>query len=248
VSVPSFSGPTGAPTKGGNTLDIVDARVFMGYYRDERVVTAHNVWNGSKNVARWYQIDTHGWPITQGVPFTLLQAGEIDPGGENHTFFPAVAENARGDIAVVFGNSAATKRPAVKIVSRKASDPAGETGGLTTLVNSTANAGGRWGDYFEMCIDPVDDRTFWCVGEYQIGGGANWGTWIASLTITGDPGDTNCDGAINSLDIEPFTLALLDPAQYAVDYPDCDVLSADINDDGTVNALDIEPFVNLLVP
>ena len=44
------------------------------------------------------------------------------------------------------------------------------------------------------------------------------------------PGDLNCDGLINALDIEPFVLALFDPAQYPVQYPDCDINLGDIND------------------
>ena len=51
------------------------------------------------------------------------------------------------------------------------------------------------------------------------------------------PGDVNCDGMINLLDIEPFVDLLstggFDP-------------KADINQDGFVNLLDIEGFVALL--
>ena len=60
------------------------------------------------------------------------------------------------------------------------------------------------------------------------------------------PGDLNCDGAINVFDIDPFVLALTDPAGYAAAYPACDVLLADLNGDGTVNVFDIDPFVAAL--
>ena len=63
-------------------------------------------------------------------------------------------------------------------------------------------------------------------------------------TVT--PGDMNCDGLINFGDIDPFVLALTDPAQYAIDYPACDAGNADINGDGLVNFGDIDPFVALL--
>ncbi len=59
-------------------------------------------------------------------------------------------------------------------------------------------------------------------------------------------GDLNCDGAINAFDIDPFVLALTDPAGYAAAHPDCDVMNADANGDGEVNAFDIDPFVLLL--
>ncbi|MGE0479993.1 MAG: hypothetical protein AB7Q17_05920 [Phycisphaerae bacterium] len=57
------------------------------------------------------------------------------------------------------------------------------------------------------------------------------------------PADLNCDGATNNFDIDPFVLALADPAAYAAAYPACNVLNADINADGLVNNFDIEPFV-----
>ncbi|MGE0481639.1 MAG: right-handed parallel beta-helix repeat-containing protein [Phycisphaerae bacterium] len=59
-------------------------------------------------------------------------------------------------------------------------------------------------------------------------------------------GDLNCDGAINNFDIEPFVLALVDPAAYATRYPACDSSNADANDDGEVNDFDIDPFVTLI--
>lgn len=59
-------------------------------------------------------------------------------------------------------------------------------------------------------------------------------------------GDLNCDGAVNNFDIDPFVLALTDPAAYAAAYPDCDISAADVNEDGAVNNFDIDAFVALL--
>lgn len=59
-------------------------------------------------------------------------------------------------------------------------------------------------------------------------------------------GDLNCDGFVNTFDIDAFVLALTDPAGYAAAYPRCDSTLADANDDGSVNAFDIDSFVNLL--
>jgi hypothetical protein len=60
------------------------------------------------------------------------------------------------------------------------------------------------------------------------------------------PGDLNCDGEVNSFDIDPFTQALIDPAGYAASFPRCSLLNADCNADGVVNVFDIDPFVALL--
>ena len=59
-------------------------------------------------------------------------------------------------------------------------------------------------------------------------------------------GDLNCDGSVNAFDIDPFVLALTDPAGYAAAWPDCDIMLADCNGDGVVDAFDIDPFVELL--
>jgi hypothetical protein len=67
------------------------------------------------------------------------------------------------------------------------------------------------------------------------------------INRTGSVGDLNCDGDVNTLDIEAFILAMIDPAAYELTYPDCDRMRADINGDSVVNTLDIEFFVNLLL-
>ena len=64
--------------------------------------------------------------------------------------------------------------------------------------------------------------------------------------MTVHPGDLNCDGAVNFDDINPFVLALSDPAGYHSAYPNCNIMNGDINGDGLVNFDDINPFVALL--
>jgi hypothetical protein len=59
-------------------------------------------------------------------------------------------------------------------------------------------------------------------------------------------GDLNCDGNVNVFDIDPFVLALTDPAGYALAFPSCDAMNGDANQDGEVNVFDIDPFVALL--
>ena len=59
-------------------------------------------------------------------------------------------------------------------------------------------------------------------------------------------GDLNCDSAFNGADIDPFFLALGDPAAYAVQFPHCDIMNGDMNCDGLVNGADIDPFFECL--
>ncbi|MBL8877811.1 MAG: hypothetical protein JNG88_01725 [Phycisphaerales bacterium] len=62
------------------------------------------------------------------------------------------------------------------------------------------------------------------------------------------PGDLNCDQQINNFDIDPFVLAITNPAAYAASNPGCLISNADCNGDGQVNNFDIDAFVDLLQP
>ena len=55
-------------------------------------------------------------------------------------------------------------------------------------------------------------------------------------------GDMNCDGAFNGADIDPFFMALADPAKYVARYSYCYLFLADMNRDGRVDGADIDPF------
>ena len=59
-------------------------------------------------------------------------------------------------------------------------------------------------------------------------------------------GDLNCDGRFDGADIDPFFLALGDPAAYGLRFPDCNRELADMNADGQVNGADIDVFFECL--
>jgi probable HAF family extracellular repeat protein len=89
----------------------------------------------------------------------------------------------------------------------------------------------------------------WAINDGgQIAGvGLHNGQPRAFLMSPGLLGDLNCDGLVNSFDIDPFVLALTNPAGYANAFPNCDIRRADVNGDGLVNSFDIDPFVTLLI-
>jgi hypothetical protein len=59
-------------------------------------------------------------------------------------------------------------------------------------------------------------------------------------------GDMNGDGVANLLDIDPFVLAIIDPAAYQQSYDLDPLWAGDMNDDAIVNLLDINTFVTLV--
>ncbi len=80
----------------------------------------------------------------------------------------------------------------------------------------------------------------------------DWGPIFLAdnMIVTAAPvqllGDLNCDGLVTFSDINPFVLALSDPASYAAQYPNCNLLNGDCNSDGVVTFDDINAFVALL--
>ncbi len=81
-------------------------------------------------------------------------------------------------------------------------------------------------------------------GSYVYAGVYDRGLVVLRTTIRAD---TNCDGLVNPFDIDPFVLALTDPAAYAAAYPACNPANADVNGDGVANVLDIDAFVDCLL-
>jgi probable HAF family extracellular repeat protein len=69
--------------------------------------------------------------------------------------------------------------------------------------------------------------------------------WVATVPAGAArrAGDLNCDGVVNNFDIDPFVLALTNPAGYQAAFPACNINNADVNNDGAINNFDIDPFV-----
>jgi hypothetical protein len=182
VSVPAYSGPTSAPTSAGG-LSTVDSRIMNAQWRNGNLYACHTILSGGRNVARWYHMSTGTWPTSGGV--SLLQSGNVAGGGTLHAFFPAIYSNAAGDVGMVFGTSSIESLPAVAVTGRRAFDPPNVMGAPEVVKPGEASATGRWGDYFDLAIDPADDTTFWAIGEYARSTG--WNNWITSFIVADDP-------------------------------------------------------------
>jgi hypothetical protein len=181
VPVPAFNPAQrfSAPNNGG-TVDPLDGRVFQVHWRNGALYTGHAINVGGVNKARWYEFDTGNWPDSGSV--TLSQSGNVDPGDNIHTYFPALAENGAGAVGMVVAQSASNQFVSVQISGRKATDPPGTMSELTQLKIGDRAGNGRWGDYYDIAVDPIDDKTFWIVGQYQNAGG--WASWIESFSLT----------------------------------------------------------------
>jgi hypothetical protein len=242
LTVPPYSDPEDPPQKGTSIRpETFDSRFWSCAYRNGSLWATHHV-NGANVRARWYQIAMNGWP-TSGTNPQLVQSGEIAGLIGVRTFFSSITVNERGDAALTCSRSSPNEYISMETAFRYATDPLGTF--RAPVIQKTSTAGdtsGRWGDYSAVNPDPSAANILWAHHEYNLGG--SWRTWVAQLVLP--RGDTNCDGLVDFADINPFILALADPAGYAAAYPDCPLANRDINGDGACDFADINPFIALL--
>ena len=178
-------GGTCIPQPGtGNLLDSLgDRLMYRLAYRNfgdhESLVVAASVKAGISVGMRWYEI--------RG-PFstpTVYQQSTYSP-DTTFRWMGSVAMDHVGDMALGFAVSSASVLPGARYTGRLFDDPLSTMGqGESTLVNGAGfqtTGLTRWGDYTSMSVDPVDDCTFWYLGEYLPSNGQwNWKTRIGAF-------------------------------------------------------------------
>jgi hypothetical protein len=128
----------------------------------------------------WFKIDTTTlFPLLVDTP--PVDQGNV--GGEDiapgtYTFFPSVAVDSLGDLAIGFAASGPNIFPGAYFTGRLTADPPGTTQGAGGLragrdfyvrtFTEPAPATSRWGDYSGMWLDPSDELTFWVFNEYAL--------------------------------------------------------------------------------
>ena len=123
---------------------------------------------------RWFELQN------TGSGWTLRQQGTYSPAdGATHHLIGAVATDKQGNIGFGFNvtkTSTPVVYPSLAYSGRLATDTLGVMTQAETTVatGAAAETSGRWGDYYQMTVDPADDCTFWFVGMYRPSG--SWQT------------------------------------------------------------------------
>jgi hypothetical protein len=127
------------------------------------------------------------------------------------------------------------------------------------------------GDYYHMVSDNVGASLAWSatfnggqdvyylrIGDYDCNGnGVGDAQDLVAGTLTdfngnGIPdtcerlGDMNCDGKVDSADVGPFLLAVVDPPGYAAAFPACSIANGDINASASTDLADAPLFATIL--
>lgn len=189
VPVPQWEYDQGFVTgPGGVVVQTNDPRQLVASYFNGRLLTSHAVAvsnSDGRPAARWYDFKTNNWP-TSGSP-TLFQTGQVNPPAGHGYSFPAINMDKKGGIGMTFSMIGSSTPGKVMGTGRRSTDPAGSMGSPIVLENSTSGTyngfSTRWGDYFDVELDPVDSLTFWAVGM-GAGNSGQWQTYIKNFKIS----------------------------------------------------------------
>jgi hypothetical protein len=100
----------------------------------------------------------------------------------------SIAMDRLGNIGIGYSFGGAPNFPGQRFAARLAEDPRGVmTFRETVLVEGEASQTNayRWEDYTTLAMDPVDDCTFWYVGDYIKKDAANYTTRIGAFRLPG---------------------------------------------------------------
>jgi hypothetical protein len=139
---------------------------------------------GDLSAMRWMEMRR-----TPGAEWTVYQEGTYAPDDGLDRYAGTIAMDGSGNIGLAYAVSSEEEFVGIRFTGRRASDPLGvmtvqeyEIVGGTNTIQSNA----RFGDYFHMSVDPVNERTFWFTGEYGGGGSGRSATRIAAFEIRRD--------------------------------------------------------------
>ncbi len=118
---------------------------------------------GVRAGVRWFELRKRG-----SGPWTLFQEGTYSPDTTNRWMGASSMDQDR-NFAVAFSVSSSATFPGLRYAGRLWNDTLGTLPqGEATIVNGSASNGSfRWGDYFQMGVDPADRCTFWFYGAYN---------------------------------------------------------------------------------
>ena len=210
-----------APQSGtGTRIETNDRRALNAVWRDDALYFTATVVPGGgadagQATAYWARIDTSSLGALSLADSGTVGGEDIAPG--TFTFFPSIAVNAAGDVAIGFSASAPSIFPGAYWTGRLADDPSGTVrpsevlaAGQDYYVRTFGSGRNRWGDYTGIGVDPADPDAFWAYNEYALPRGSSsggedgrWGTRFAGFTI--DPDTVAPTVAIVPVDPDPRT-------------------------------------------
>jgi hypothetical protein len=145
--------------------------------------------NNSRIGIRWYELRENdgNW--------TIEQEGTFSPDDDIYRFMGSMSMDTFGNIGLAYSRGNATNFTSLYFTGRFANDPLGQmTIDEEPIILGTGSQNfRRYGDYAQLTLDPLNNKTFWFTSEYFVSNGG-WRTRIASFQIA--PLTTNDVGVI----------------------------------------------------
>ena len=176
-----------APQPGTSTrLDAISDRLmnrlqYRNFGTHQSMVVNHTVNAGGNAGIRWYEMRNtgSGWQI--------FQEGTYSP-DSNFRWMGSMAMDGSGNMALGYSVSSNSLFPSIRYTARTTADPLGTLSAneqqIKAGAGSQTHSSGRWGDYSQMSVDPIDECTFWFTTEYyQSTGNASWRTHVGSFRL-----------------------------------------------------------------
>jgi len=165
-----------------NTLDTIDSRIFNAVYKNGMLYAGfterHNWGGGNVAAARFLKIDT--------ASNTAVVNETYGADGLSY-WFPAVTVDGAGNIISVFARSGVNEFAGIHYSGRLTTDSATQPSALLKA-GAECITGSRWGDYFGISVDPVNNANVWVYGEWakDVPGVSpiwDWGTWVGRVSF-----------------------------------------------------------------
>jgi len=147
--------------------------------------------DAAQATAHWIKINT-----SDLGGLALADQGNVggnDVDSNAHTFFPSIAVDSAGNMAMSFALSSPNNLAGAYYTGRLAGDPAETTRNTGVLragsatYDSTIDFGqARWGDYSGIALDPANEAEFWAFGEFARDTN-KWGTHIGRFSFADTP-------------------------------------------------------------
>lgn len=158
---------------------------------------------GGDNLAgiRWMEIRR-----SNGSEWSVYQEGTYAPDDGLDRFMPSICMDGNGNIGLAYNVSSEDIYAGVRFTGRRNFDPLGTMSVVeynATDGFSTINAGGRFGDYAHMSVDPTNDRTFWFTTEYA--GVNEVATRILAFELNKDSTDIGPKNLVTPMDSDALT-------------------------------------------
>ncbi len=151
---------------------------------------------------RWYVLEK----TSPGGNWSVQDQGTYSPDSTERWMGSSAVDNA-GNLAVGYSTSSLSVIPSINYAGRLLGDPPGmlAQGEALMFAGTGVQLGtvNRWGDYSAMCLDPIDDATFWYTTEYYSTDATfAWKTKVGAFKFPGTtaPAQGTLSGTITACD------------------------------------------------